>query len=73
MDYWKALRDLYDERRRLNQLIAKLEADANGVSSTAPTRRGRKGMPPEERTLVSERMRCYWAERRNGSSGKRGT
>lgn len=42
-------------------VIASLrELKGNAVSS----RRGRKSMPPEERRMVSARMKAYWAARR---------
>jgi hypothetical protein len=68
MDFWKALRDLHEERRRLDTLIANLDALSRGHGSPRRTARGRKSMPPEERRIVSERMRAYWLRRR-GNGG----
>lgn len=68
MDFWKALHELHAERHRLNQVIATLEAMRKGEPPPLG-RRGRKGMSQEERQLVSERMRSWWATRRNGRGG----
>jgi hypothetical protein len=66
MDLRKTIAELYDEKSRLDRVIASLEqlgADPPPVS-IAVSRRGRKFMSPQERHEVSERMRRYWAERR---------
>lgn len=64
MDIVKAIRELREEKRKLEVAIATLE----GLSADEPVpplnRRGRKFMPEEERRVVSERMRQYWASRR---------
>jgi hypothetical protein len=66
MDLSKTIAELYQEKTRLDRVIASLEQ--LGVESfpvsIATTRRGRKFMSPEERREVSERMRRYWAERK---------
>jgi hypothetical protein len=66
MDFRRLLEDLRAERECLNRLIADFEALAatrhDGRQSS--NRRGRKSMPPQERALVSQRMRKYWAGRR---------
>jgi hypothetical protein len=67
MDYWAAIRHLQLEKQRLDKAIATLEGLSQGGSAT-PSRRGRKGMPDEERKKVSERMKRYWASRRNHSA-----
>ena len=71
MDYWKALDELHKERERLNNVIAVLEA----MHKPGVGRRGRKLMPPQERLVVAERMREYWARRKNsafnGAGGKK--
>jgi hypothetical protein len=68
MDLSKTIAELYEEKSRLDRVIASLEQ--LGVNpfpvSIAATRRGRKFMSPEERREVSERMRRYWAERKAG-------
>jgi hypothetical protein len=67
MDLWKYINELYEEKRRLDKLIDSLEVLQTHQRSQpgGRSRRGRKpGMPDEERQLVSERMKRYWAERR---------
>lgn len=68
MDLYKIIRELYEERNRLDEVIRSLEAlvesgEGNGSSET-PKRRGRRGMSQEERLEVSRRMRKYWEARR---------
>jgi len=70
MDLLKAIRDLYEEKNRLDAVIASLElmvaAEArNPARPPATKRRGRKSMSREERQIVSERMKKYWAARRS--------
>jgi hypothetical protein len=68
MDIIKALRELHAERKRLNILIASLEAQvASGRKrdvAKRPGRRGRKSMSAAERREVSKRMTLYWEARR---------
>lgn len=69
MDLLKAIRDLYEEKKRLDAVIASLElmAAAEGRTPTrthAVRKRGRKSMSNQEREEVSERMKKYWAARR---------
>ena len=66
MDLSKTIAELYEEKSRLDRVIASLEQLGENpfpLSFTAP-RRGRKFMSPEERREVSERMRRYWAGRK---------
>lgn len=65
MDLEEALRELYQEKKRLDSAIAHLESRL-AMTSEAPKRstRGRKCMSVEERLVVSARMRSYWAARR---------
>ncbi len=78
MDLYKAIRELYAERQRLDDAIASLEdlvkvksartdLKLNGLKPQK--RRGRRSMPPEERRAVSERMKRYWAQRRSAAKG----
>jgi hypothetical protein len=66
----KLIRVLYAERAILDRAIASLEAvrAENELGATQafrlPGRRGRKSMSKEERHEVSERMKRYWAQRR---------
>ena len=77
MDLYKAIRELVEERKRIDRIIASLEemlergrlhspgkSPVIKTSSTSASRRGRKSMSPEERREVSERMARYWAGRR---------
>jgi septal ring factor EnvC (AmiA/AmiB activator) len=69
MDIIKALRELHAERKRLNILIASLEAQVaaarkRGAVRKSPGRRGRKSMSAAEREEVSKRMTLYWEVRR---------
>jgi len=68
VDLVKAIRDLYEEKKRLDAVIASLEAmlaaDTKVAVPTPLKRRGRKSMSRDERSVVSERMKRYWAARR---------
>ncbi len=77
MDLNKAIRELYAEKQRLEEAIASLEELLESKTSAEllnldefhlKKRRGRKSMPPEERRVVSERMKGYWARQRAGSA-----
>jgi hypothetical protein len=74
MDLYKAIQDLYAEKEKLERVIASLEElqRAGGSVPDLPKpakRRGRKSMSSTERLEVSERMRKYWASRRQTSDG----
>ncbi len=70
MDLYEAIRQLYEERARLDRVIASLEelqksaAGENTEVVVQVKRRGRKSMNADERHEVSERMKRYWAKRR---------
>ncbi len=71
MDLYKAIQELYEEKERLERVIASLEElQRTGSAPAEPAkphgRRGRKSMDPAERKVVSERMRKYWEKRRSG-------
>ena len=77
MDLYKAIRELVEEKKRIDRIIASLEAMlASGrlgpqgkmAAKTPGKRRGRKSMSAEERRQVSERMARYWAQRRAGKA-----
>ena len=72
MDVVKLIRELTAEKQRLDDAIAALERLALTETARAK-RRGRTGMAPPERAAVSERMKRYWARRReseeNGAHG----
>ncbi len=72
MDLYKAIQELYAEKEKLERVIASLEElqrTAGGVPVLAKSgkRRGRKSMSSKERREVSERMKKYWASRRQGA------
>ncbi len=74
MDLYKAIQDLVDEKKRLDAVIASLEA-REAKKPAVQKRRGRKSMSAEERAAVSRRMAAWWAARRDaaGSEAPEGT
>jgi len=66
MDLSKTIAELYEEKSRLDRVIASLEQLGENPSPLriVSPRRGRKFMSPQERRQVSERMRRYWAGRK---------
>jgi vacuolar-type H+-ATPase subunit H len=66
MDLDWIIRELLQERDRVDRLIQALEEPRRGRGSAAApkTRRGRKSMDGAARKEVSERMKQYWAKRR---------
>jgi hypothetical protein len=69
MDILKTLRELNNEKKRLDAAIAALEARKkagylNAREKPVQSRRGRKSMSPAERLEVSKRMTLYWESRR---------
>jgi hypothetical protein len=66
MDLRKTIAELYQEKTRLDKVIASLEqlAQEPALIPVHIHRRGRKFMSPQERRKVSERMRRYWAARK---------
>jgi hypothetical protein len=65
MDLHRVIRNLHEELKKLNQVIAALEEFQRTGNLPAPKRRGRKSMGAEERKMVSRRMKLYWEQRRN--------
>ena len=70
VDIDKAIRDLYKEKMHLDKIIETLEeierrAAASPDPATGAHKRGRKSMDARARQEVSERMKKYWAMRRN--------
>lgn len=73
MDVLKALRELYLEKSRLDRLIAICESKIKEQDRRlSRSKRGRKSMSSEERKVVSERMRNYWAKRRTDKDSDSG-
>ena len=74
MDLYRAIRELYTEKERLDRVIASLEELVTSgqplPGEPEPKRRGRKGMGTEEREQVAERMRRYWAAKRAAPAAK---
>ena len=67
MDLYRIIRELVQERDRVERIILSLENMANSPNAPFPgvgKRRGRKSMDREARQQVSERMKRYWADRR---------
>jgi hypothetical protein len=64
MDVLKTLRELHQEKQRLDVAIAALEARLKNGADGRKRRRGRKSMSAAERKEVSRRMSKYWESRR---------
>ncbi len=67
MDLHEILRKLRNERKKLDEVIANLERlyETPEAEKAAPKkRRGRKSMDDQARKEVSDRMKKYWASRR---------
>jgi hypothetical protein len=64
MDLDAIIRELLAEHKKLDNLIRTLEKKGPGGAGPQPKRRGRKFMDSAGRREVSERMRQYWAKRR---------
>jgi uncharacterized protein YdcH (DUF465 family) len=67
MELSRVIRKLYEERAKLDHMIASLEQLEQTVAAREakkPKKRGRKSMDEKARREVSERMRKYWALRR---------
>jgi len=64
MNLRRVIRDLHEELEKLNKVIAAIEQFQHTGTLPQQRRRGRKSMGEEERKEVSERMRKYWASRR---------
>ena len=64
MDVEELIKKLQKERSALDEIIGSLEAMRSSVMearAAAKKRRGRKSMGMEERQVVSERIKKYWA------------
>ena len=69
MDLQKIIRELQEERNKLDQIVSSLEQlKITSAQTQAPeTRRGRKSMDAKARLEVSQRMKRYWDSRRSKS------
>jgi hypothetical protein len=65
-DLYRIIRELVDERDKLDRIITSLEQiiESGGDVEAPVKRRGRKSMDSAARKQVSERMKRYWAKRR---------
>ncbi len=63
------LRAEVDVLERVIKTLEELQCNSLLLPKPPPKRRGRKSMNPAERQEVSERMRKYWASRRQGDLG----
>jgi hypothetical protein len=76
MDLDGIIKELLAERNRLDQIIKAMEKPGEpnpggkGPAVKAKGRRGRKFMNEQDRLEVSERMRRYWAARREKQTGE---
>ena len=71
MDLYKIIRELVQERDRLERLIRSLEeisSTSHIVTRPPGKRRGRKSMDASARAEVSTRMKKYWERRRKTNS-----
>ena len=68
MDLNRILGELHAERQRLGRIIAALEELVRHPAQGVPKRRGRKNMDAGARKAVSQRMKRYWAARREQAS-----
>jgi hypothetical protein len=67
MDLYRIIRELVQERNRIQRIIESLEdVKSTGKAPAKPEgkRRGRKSMDKAARAEVSERMKRYWSQRR---------
>ena len=64
MNLEAAIRELHQELERVKERIAALEEFERTGRMPQPPHQGRKSMGDQERKIVSERMRKYWAGRR---------
>ena len=70
-DLYRIIRELVEERNKLDRIISSLEQmiQSDIALPKEPKRRGRKSMDSAARKEVSERMKRYWAKRRIETGG----
>jgi hypothetical protein len=81
LDLYKIIDALLEERSRIDHIIRALESAAppgKGLRSrqsdfSRAGRRGRKSMGSAERRVVAERMKRYWASRREALNAQGGS
>jgi RNA polymerase-interacting CarD/CdnL/TRCF family regulator len=64
MDLDGIIRELINEHKKLERVIRALEEQGPGTETQRKGRRGRKSMDSAARLEVSERMKQYWAKKR---------
>ena len=72
IDLYNLIQELHAEKQRLDRVIATLEGmlpDTVKPAQAPPKRRGRTSMNDQERREVSQRMKTYWASRRERGGG----
>jgi hypothetical protein len=71
MDFSRTIELLRREKEKLERAIALLEELQSAVPETTrqKPRMGRRFIGDDERREISERMRKYWADRRNKGAG----
>jgi len=73
MDLYRIIRELVQERDRLQRIIDSLEemkSFGKVSAKSEPKRRGRKSMDSAARIEVSQRMTRYWAQRKAQENAK---
>jgi len=72
MNLTEIIRNLYIEKAKVEKSIEALETlnSDQGAGPLAARRRGRKSMGAAERGQVSERMKRYWAARREQTAAR---
>jgi len=70
MDLNKIIRELQEERNRLDQIVSSLEQLhlSKDAAPAVENKRGRRSMDPEARLEVSKRMKRYWDKRRGDAT-----
>jgi hypothetical protein len=63
MDLYKIIRELQQEVEKIDLVVESLEELIRDGTLTVGRHHGRKFMVTEERRIVSERMKKYWASR----------
>jgi hypothetical protein len=74
MDFENLIKKLQKERSALDEIITSLGEMRSFLmeakAAAAKKRRGRKSMGMEERQVVAERMKKYWAMKRQAKLGR---
>jgi len=72
MDLYRIIRELVEERERIQRIIEYLEqvkSPGKMTGKPAAKKRGRKSMDHAARAEVSERMKRYWSQKRAEKEG----